>query len=236
MNSNREVRNKTSFRAVIFGASGMVGKGVLFECLINNVVDSVTAVVRTPTGVHHEKYREIVLRDFLDYSNLKQDLTGIDACFFCLGVSSMGMNEETYSKITYDYTLVAATNLLEVNPDIAFCYVSGTGTDSSGKGRVMWARVKGKTENMLLALPFKASYMFRPGLIQPLQGIKSRTRLYRIFYFIVGALFPLLKKLAPNRITTTLQVGKAMIHAVVLGYENKYLENRDINILAAREI
>jgi uncharacterized protein YbjT (DUF2867 family) len=214
-------------KVVLFGATGMVGQGVLRECLLDPGVESVLAVGRAATGQHHEKLREVVHRDFGDFSALEHDLTGLDACFFCLGVSSAGMSETDYRRVTYDYTLAAARVLAEHNPDLVFVYVSGQGT---GQGRAMWARLKGATEDALLALPFRA-YMFRPGYIQPMHGIRSRTRLYRVLYRVVGApLYPLLKRLAS--VTTTERVGRAMLAVARQGAPKRVLETRDINALA----
>lgn len=167
---------------VIFGATGMVGQAALRACLADFGVKRVLAVGRTPTGRSHPKLREVVRIDLFDYGGAEADLTGYDACFFCLGVMSSGMDEASYTRLTYDLTMAAATVLLRLNPAMTFVYVSGAGTDSSETGRVMWARVKGRTENALRRLPFKAVYLFRPGIIQPLNGIQSKTPAYRTFY------------------------------------------------------
>src|SRR5579872_1827062 len=161
---------------VLFGATGMVGQGVLRECLLDPEVTRVLSIVRTPSGQNHPKLREVAHADFLDFSVLESELSGYDACFFCLGVTSAGMKEEDYRRITYDVTPAAARLLAKLNPNMTFIYVSGMGTDSSEHGRTVWARVKGKTENDLLRLPSKAAYMFRPGVIVPLHGIKSKTK------------------------------------------------------------
>jgi uncharacterized protein YbjT (DUF2867 family) len=216
---------------IVFGATGMVGAGVLRECLEDPRVRSVLVVGRRPCGITHPKLRELIRSDFFDYSDAKADLKGHDACFFCLGVSSAGMREAAYHRLTYELTLSAARTLADLNPGLAFCYVSGEGTDSTERGRFMWARVKGKTENHLLRMPFKA-YMFRPGFIQPLKGVRSKTRLYQAFYKILGPLYPMLKRLLPNHVTTTENVGRAMIRAAALGYSKRVLENPDINVLA----
>ena len=207
----------------------MVGQGVLRECLLDPGVDRVLSIGRGVTGQSNPKLREIVHVDFLDFSPLRQELTGFDACFFCLGVTSAGMSEEQYNRVTYEYTMAAARLLAELNPGMTFIYVSGLGTDSTERGRTMWARVKGKTENALFRLPFKAAYMFRPGVIQPLHGIESRTRLYRIGYVVAAPLMPLLKALFPNAITTTEQIGRAMIKIAREGAAKTVLENPDIN-------
>jgi uncharacterized protein YbjT (DUF2867 family) len=218
-------------KAILFGATGMVGQGVLRECLLDPRVDAVLSVGRNPTGQSHPKLSEWVPQDLFDYSGSDAQLMGYDACFFCLGISSAGMKETDYSRITYDLTLAAATALARLNPGMTFIYVSGTGTDSSEQGRVMWARVKGRTENALLKLPFKAAYMFRPGIIRPLHGIKSKTPLYRAFYVVLGPLLWLLGALSPRLITTTEQVGRAMLNASLSGAPKTLLENADINRL-----
>jgi len=207
----------------------MVGQGVLRECLLDANVHSVLSIGRGSSGRSDPKLREVVHTDFLNYDALRGELTGFDACFFCLGVSSAGMTEERYRAITYDYTLAAARTLVALNLGMTFIYVSGMGTDSSERGRSMWARVKGKTENDLLQLPFKAAWMFRPALIVPLHGIKSKTEVYRIFYAITGPLLPLLYRIAPKYVTTTEQVGRAMIKVAREGWPKKILENSDIN-------
>jgi len=214
---------------LLFGATGMVGQGVLRESLLDPDVESVLAIVRSPTGQKHEKLREIGHKDFFDFSAIEPELTGLDACFFCLGVSSAGMTEESYRRVTYDMTMAAAQTLVKLNPGMTFIFVSGAGTDSTERGRTMWARVKGETENALLRMPFKAAYMFRPGFIQPLHGIKSKTKLYRAFYSVTGPLFPVLKALFPKSITTTEQLGRAMIKAAKRGAPKAVLESADIN-------
>jgi uncharacterized protein YbjT (DUF2867 family) len=216
---------------LIFGATGMVGDGVLHDCLDDPRVDSVLAIGRSPLGITHPKLREIRRLDFFDYRDLMRDLETIDACFFCLGVSAFGMSEADYHRLTLDLTLTAALALATARPGATFCYVSGQGTDSSGRGSMMWARVKGQTENALLALPLK-TYLFRPGFIRPRAGKASKTRLYRILYMVGGPLYPLLRRLAPSRVTTSENVGRAMINAASVGYEKKVLENADINALA----
>jgi len=220
-------------KVIIFGATGMVGQGVLLECLDDPSITSVLAVGRRPRGRTHPKLREIVHRDFLDYSTIEGALRGYDACFFCLGVSAAGMSEQEYHRLTFAVTLRAAETLARLNPAMTFCYVSGAGTDSSERGRSMWARVKGKTENHLMRLPFKATYMFRPGYIQPMRGVTSGTRLYRVVYAVLGPLYPVLKTLFPSAVTTTERVGRAMIAVARHGYARRLLENRDINALAA---
>jgi uncharacterized protein YbjT (DUF2867 family) len=221
-------------KVVIFGATGMVGKGVLLECLDDPDVESVLCLVRGPTGITHEKLEEIEHEDFHDYSSVEDRLAGLDACFFCLGVSAAGMSEERYTRLTYDLTLAAARTLVRLNPQMVFTYVSGAGTDSSETGRSMWARVKGRTENALLGLGFRDAYMFRPGYIQPMRGIRSKTRLYQALYTVTSPFYPVWKALLPGYVTTTEKVGQAMIHVARSGYEGQFLENRDINELAQR--
>jgi uncharacterized protein YbjT (DUF2867 family) len=219
-------------KVVLFGASGIVGQGVLRECLLDPDVAMVLSIVRSTTGQQHQKLREIVHQDFFDFSSIEAELAGFDACFFCLGVSSAGMSEENYRRVTYDITLAAAEALVKLNPHMTFIYVSGAGTDSSEHGRTTWARVKGQTENALLRLPFKAAYMFRPGVIVPLHGITSRTKLYRVFYAILGPLLPLFIGF-PKYVTTTEKLGRAMLIAAKRGAPKPILESADINLLAA---
>lgn len=214
---------------ILFGASGMVGQGVLRECLLDDGVDSVLSVGRSAIGRQHRKLLELLHENFLDYSDVEDRLAGFDACFFCLGVSSAGMSEERYTRVTYDIALAAARTLARLNPGMTFIYVSGMGTNSSEHGGSMWARVKGKTENDLLKLPFKAAYMFRPAVIVPLHGIKSKTMVYRIFYVALAALLPLLKGRFPKYVTTTEQVGRAMIKIATDGWPKPVLENSEIN-------
>jgi len=221
-------------RVILFGATGMVGQGVLRECLFDARVTAVLSVGRTKLEQTHEKLTDLVVKDLFDLSAVEAQLAGADACFFCLGVSSAGLSEEAYTRITYELTLSAAKTLSRLNPQMTFIYVSGAGTDSSEQGRSMWARVKGRTENALLQLPFGAAWMFRPGLIQPLHGIRSKTSLYRAAYAVTSPLFPLLDKLAPKVVTTTERVGKAMLEAAEHGAPTRFLENADINALAAR--
>ena len=171
-------------KVLILGSTGMVGKGVLLECLEDSDIKNILVLNRQSCNISHNKLKEIIHENFFDFSTIKEQLKGFNACFFCLGVSAAGLDEKKYSKITYDLTLGFAQIMLELNPNSIFCYVSGAGTDSSEKGRIMWARIKGKTENALLALPFKESYMFRPGYIQPLKGVKSKTGAYNVFYSI----------------------------------------------------
>lgn len=209
----------------------MVGQGALRECLLSPDVRQVVSIVRATTGQTHEKLREIVHRDFLDFSPIAGELAGFDACFFSLGVSSAGMKEEQYTRTTYEIALAAARVLVSTNPQLTFIYISGAGTDSSEHGRVMWARVKGKTENALLRLGFKAVYLFRPGFIQPLYGIRSKTRVYRALYAVTAPLFPLLRLFFPKYMTTTEQLGQAMLRVARDGYPKAILESSDISAL-----
>jgi uncharacterized protein YbjT (DUF2867 family) len=214
-------------RVILFGGSGMVGQGVLRECLRDPEVSEVLAVVRSASGHQHAKLREIVHRDFSDFSALPLDA---DACFWCLGVSSAGMSEADYTRITHDYTLAAAQML--VRPTMTFIFVSGTGA----QGDAMWARVKRKTEEALSAMPFRAVYVFRPGMIQALHGIRSRTRLYNVLYPLLYPLIVAVKLVNPKFVTTTERVGQAMLRIAKHGYPKKVLENPDINAAAGSAI
>ena len=211
----------------------MVGQGVLRECLLDPDVSSVLIVGRRPSGQQHAKLRELVVPDLADLTSIQLELTGLDACFFCLGASSAGLSEAEYTKVTYDLTLAIGRTLAPLNPGLTFIYVSGAGTDNTERGRVMWARVKGRTENALLRLPFKAAYMLRPGIIQPLHGITSRTGWYRGLYVIARPLFPVVRALSPNSITTTERVGRAMLAVARRGFFKPVLEMPDINKLSA---
>lgn len=217
---------------LIFGATGMVGDGVLHECLHDARVTSVLAITRSELGIASPKLRHLRRRDFFDFSDLAAELRAIDACFFCLGDSAVGMNEAAYRRVTYDITLAAGQALADAHRGATFCYVSGEGVGGSEHGRIMWTRVKSATENALLRLPLEA-YMFRPGLIQPRPGVQSKTPIYRMFYRVAGPLFPLLRRLAPTHVTTAANIGRAMIRVAARGYESRFLENRDINALAA---
>ena len=210
----------------------MVGQGVLLESLDHSEVSAILAVGRSSCGIDHPKLEELIHQDFFDYSAIESELTGYDACYFCLGVSAAGLSEEQYHRLTYELTLRAAETLARLNSGMTFCYVSGAGTDSSESGRMMWARVKGKTENHLLKLPFKAAFMFRPGYIQPQKGVRSKTSLYQMFYTLARPLYPALKTLFPSYVTTTEKVGVAMIKVALHGYPQPLLDNRDINTLA----
>lgn len=212
---------------IIFGATGMVGQGVLRECLLDPDVQQVLVMVRSATGQRHQKLQELIHDNFWNFSSVESKLSGLTACFFCLGVTSSGMEEAAYQHITYDITMAAAQTLVKLNPNLTFVFVSGAGTDGSESGRTMWARVKGKTENALLRLPFKAVYMFRPGVIQP-HGINSKTKSYRIAYALMKPLLPLLS-LFPKYVTTTEQLGRAMLGVTRQGHPKQILESVDIN-------
>lgn len=217
---------------LIFGATGMVGQGVLRECLRASDVDRVTTVGRTPVSIKEQKLRDLVVADLMDYRGVESELQGFDACFFCLGVSSAGMDEAQYTRLTYDLTLAAAQVLARLNLQMTFAYVSGAGTDSTEQGRTMWARVKGRTENALQRLPFKAVYLFRPGVIQPLHGARSKTTAYRVTYTLTKPLLPLLRALFPRQILTTESVGRAMLAVARRGAPKATLEVGDIYELA----
>jgi uncharacterized protein YbjT (DUF2867 family) len=219
---------------IIFGATGMVGQAALRACLLDASVQRVLVVGRTPIGQSHPKLRDRIQPDLTDYAGVEADLTGYDACFFCLGVSSSGLDEPRYTRITYYLTLAAAETLVRLNPAMTFLYVSGAGTDSSERGRTMWARVKGRTENALSRLPFKAVYLLRPGAIQPLHGIRSKTRAYRLIYALGGPLWTLLRHLAPQSILTTDSLGRAMIALARDGADKAILESRDLYAVSRR--
>src|SRR5258708_12236178 len=211
-------------RIVIFGASGMVGQGALRECLRDPEVEQVVSVVRAPTGSTHEKLREIAHNNFLDFTPIENQLTGLNACLYCLGVTSTGTTEENYTRITYEFTIAAATTLLKMNPGMSFVFVSGRGADSTERGSTMWARVKGKTENALLAMPFRAVYVFRPAMIQPLDGIQSKTDSYRIMYSLTAPFLSAARHLWPSYVSTTQELGKALLAAAKHGTEKRVTE------------
>jgi len=221
-------------KVILFGATGMVGAGVLRECLLDPEVEQVLTVGRNASGIQQAKVREIVHRNLMDLAAIEGELRGYDACFFCLGVTSLGMTESEYRKVTYGITMEAAETLSRLNPGMTFVYVSGAGTDSSEQGRVMWARVKGATENALLRLPFNSAYMFRPGVIQPLHGIRSKTRLYQFFYGLTGPLLTLGRRWFPKYVTTTEQVGRAMLAIARRGGGRGVLESADIGALGGK--
>jgi uncharacterized protein YbjT (DUF2867 family) len=213
---------------LLFGATGMVGQGVLRECLLADDVETVVTLGRTPTGIPNPRLREIVRADLFDYAPIESQLTGFDACFFCLGVASPGMTEADYTRLTYNLTVAAASVLARLNPQMTFINVSGAGTDSSESGRLMWARVKGRTESALRRLPFKAVFALRPGLILPVHGEQSKVGSYRVFYRLAGPLLGASRRLFPSRILTTEVIGRAMLQLARHGGPNNILEAQDI--------
>ncbi|MBA4406620.1 epimerase [bacterium] len=219
-------------KVIITGSSGMVGEGVLHECLKHSDVKSVLVINRKPCNVQHKKLKEIIHKDFFDLSKIEDQLSGYNACYFCAGVSSVGKSEEEYRHITYDLTMNFANTLIEINGErsrtMTFCYASGVGTDSTKQGKIMWARVKGKTENDLMKLPFKDAYMFRPGYIQPTKGLKNTYKIYKV----LAPCYPVLKFLFPKYVVTLEEIGRAMINATLNGYEKKILECNDIRELS----
>ena len=219
-------------KVVLFGATGMIGQGVLRECLVDADVTEVVSIGRRACGVQHTKLREIVHDNVLDLAPIEAQLAGYDACFFCLGSTSVGMTEAEYTRVTYDVAMAAATALSRHSPGMTFVFISGRATDASEQGKLMWARVKGKTENALARLPFKATYMFRPGYIQPVHGEKSRTRWTRITYLLAGWLYPLWKLLFPSYVTTTEKLARAMLAVAKRGTDKRVLEVADINRVA----
>jgi uncharacterized protein YbjT (DUF2867 family) len=221
---------------ILFGATGMVGQGVLRECLLDSEVESVLSIGRSAIEQQDEKLHQIVLKILTDLSSVENRLSGYDACFFCLGVSSAGMSEDDYRRVTYDLSLSVAATLARLNPAMTFIYVSGAGTDSSEHGRMMWARIKGKTENALLAMPFKAAYMFRPGYIQPMHGVRTKTKWYGTAYAIMAPLYPLLRRLFSRYLTTTEQLGRAMISVAKTSATKHVLESNDINAISAKPL
>ena len=216
-------------KVILFGATGMVGQGALRECLQDEGVETVLTVGRTSTGQQHPKLRELVHADLTNLTAIEPELAGHDACFFCLGATSAGLTEAHYRHVTVDIATSVGQTLARLNPGMTFVFISGTGADSTGTSRTMWARVKGEAENAILALPFKAAYAFRPAFIQPLHGIRSKTRSYRILYAVFRPLMPLVKLLFPGSVTTTEQLGRAMIKASTHGAPKRVLESRDIN-------
>lgn len=219
-------------KVIITGATGMIGKGVLLECLDHEAIGEVLVIGRNPVGMSHPKLKELIHSDFNEFISVKDQLSGYDACYYCLGISAAGLNEEQYKKITSDYTLALAKTLLQINQEMTFIYVSGVGTDSTEKGRMMWARVKGKTENDLLNLGFKQAFMFRPGAIIPLRGIKSRTKSYQFMYDYFMWLVKGIKAISPNSVVNTTQIGLAMINAMLHGYDKKVITPGDIIALS----
>jgi uncharacterized protein YbjT (DUF2867 family) len=218
-------------RAIVTGATGMVGEGVLLECLSNPEVEAVLIINRRPSGMSHPKLKEVVHTDFFNLAAAENQLTGYNACFFCLGVSSIGLKEPEYSKATYELTVNFAKTVATLNAGMTFCYVSGAGTDSTETGKSMWARVKGKTENALMKLPFKKAYAFRPGFMQATPGQKNTLKYYKYFAW----LYPLLHPIMPKFMCTLREVGMAMINTVNKGYPKSILEVTDIVALARRQ-
>ena len=212
-------------KVIVTGATGMLGEGVLLECLQNNAVKEVLIINRKPSPIKHPKLTELLVPDFLQLHNFADAIKGYDACFFCAGISSVGMKEEKYNHITYFTTLAFAKALLQQNKEMVYCYVSGSHTDSSEKGKIMWARVKGKTENALMSLPFKREYNFRPGGMLTSPGQKNGKAIYAIIVKLIRAI-------SPKSICTMQEVGIAMINTVVKGYPKQVLEIADIKLLA----
>lgn len=208
----------------------MVGEGVVHECIKHPMVESILLINRKPSGIQHAKITEIVHQDFYDLTSIAPRLSGYDGCLFCLGVSSVGLSEAEYTRISYDLTLHMGTVLSRMNPDMVFCYVSGSGTDSSEQGRSMWARVKGRTENALMKLQFRAAYMFRPGYLHPTLGLKNTHR----YYAALSWMYPVLRRLLPRHVLSLKELGLAMIHSVIYGSPKPVLESKDIAELAKR--
>jgi len=221
----------TKIKAIITGVTGMVGEGVLHECLLHPDVETVLVINRKPCGVAHPKLKEIIHADFFDISAIESQLAGYNACFFCLGVSSVGMKEPEYYRLTYTLTLNVAQTLSKLNPDMTFCYISGAGTDSSEKGKSMWARVKGKTENDLMKLPFKRVFAFRPGYMHPTPGLMNTNKYYKYMTWM----YPILRRVFPGSVSTLAELGQAMINAARFGYQKQVLEVKDIVALAKED-
>jgi uncharacterized protein YbjT (DUF2867 family) len=219
-------------KVVLFGATGMIGSGALHECLADTRVDTVLAVGRTRIGLNDPKLYELIRTDFFHYSDMQDQLAGNDACFFCLGISSTGMNEADYTRVTHDLTLAAARAFAAANPGSTFCYISGEGADRSERSRIMWARVRGRTENHLLSLPLNV-FVLRPGFVQPIGEVRSKTRLYQTFYTLAAPFYPMLWRLFARHMTTTQNIGRALIALAQVGYAKRILDNTDINQLAA---
>jgi len=219
-------------RVIVFGATGMVGRGTLRVCLLAADVEEVLCIGRRPTGQSHAKLRELVRDDLREYADLGASIAGYDACFFCLGVTSAGMNEADYRRVTRDIPAAAGAALARQNPDMTFVLVSGAGTDSTERGRVMWARVKGEAENAIFALPFRGAYAFRPGMIQAKHGITSRTASYRYLYAVLAPAIFLGRAFFPNHVTSTEQIGRAMLNVARRGYPKRILESKDIEAAA----
>jgi uncharacterized protein YbjT (DUF2867 family) len=231
----KEEARGQQMNVVIFGATGMVGQGVLLECLRDTNVERVLVIGRSSAGREHAKLQEVLVPDLFDVASYASELTGLDACFFCLGISSAGMSEPAYRHLTYDLTTAVAGELATRSPALCFVYVSGAGTDSTERGRSMWARVKGATENALLAIPFRSAFMFRPGVIQPLDRIRSKTRAYRLGYVLMAPVLPLLRRAFPNSVSTTREIGQAMLAVARNGWSRSVLETKDIHAAATRK-
>jgi uncharacterized protein YbjT (DUF2867 family) len=222
-------------KVVLFGATGMIGSGALIECLAHPDVEAVLAVGRRSSGVVHEKLSEVLQDDFLDYSAISDRLRVYDACLFCLGVSAAGMSEAEYTRVTHDFTVAAAEAFFAMNPDRTFCYISGQGADSTERGRVMWARVRGRLENRLLGMGLGPVWIFRPGFVQPKKGVRSSTTLYNAIYAVLGPIYPLLETAAPKHVTSSDRLGLALIRAARDGAPKAILGNAEINALAELE-
>jgi uncharacterized protein YbjT (DUF2867 family) len=221
-------------KVIITGATGMVGEGVLYECLNHPDIEKVLVITRNPTGYSHPRLTEIVHGNFFDLSSITGSLKGYNACYFCLGVTSLGKNEAEYTKLTYTLTLNFASLLATLNPEMTFCYISGAGTDGTEKGRIMWARVKGKTENDLMKLPFRHVYNFRPAGIVPFMKLKPTQTFYKTYKF-VWWLFPVMKVIAPNYVVDLKDLAAAMINSSWTGYSKNILEVKDIKVLASSD-
>lgn len=220
-------------KVIITGSTGMVGKGVLIECVADKRIEEILLVNRNSIGIKDHKVKEVILPDFLQFETIKHELVGYDACYHCMGVSSSGMNEKKYEKLTYDVTESLAKTLFDLNPNIIFTYVSGQGTDSSEKGKIMWARIKGKTENLILNMGFKDAYAFRPGAILPEKGVKSKTKWYQLLYDIMRPFYFLLRKL--KSVTTSSNLGKAMINLTFAPETIKHIDGEAINRIANKK-
>jgi len=220
-------------KVIVTGATGMVGKGVLLECLDHKDITSVLSISRRSAGLSHPKLKELIHKDFSEFDSVSEQLKGYDACYACMGVSSAGMKEDQYTRLTYDFTLALAKELVGINPDMTFIYVSGQGTDSTEKGKSMWARVKGKTENDLLKLGFKQAFVFRPGAIIPVRGVKPSSKLYSVLIIGLKWLLHLIKWIAPKMVVDTSQIGSAMINITNKGYDKKVINPEDIQVLAS---
>jgi uncharacterized protein YbjT (DUF2867 family) len=217
-------------KIIITGVTGMVGEGVLHECTLREDVEQILILSRKPSGIIHSKVKEVLVKDFYNLSDIENQLLGYDGCLFCLGTTSVGKTDEEFYKISYTLTMSLANTLARISPNMTFCYISGSGTDSSEKGRLAWARTKGKTENDLMKLPFKGVYNFRPGYLHPTPGMKNTL----VYYKYLSWLYPVVKLIMPNFVSTLSELGQAMINACAKGYEKQILEVKDILILAKR--